>query len=117
VTIVLSKLDTASIHEWQLRRKNTLLPTSSQIEEFLLSQCIAFESSEALSIRWTLHTRGRRPTRPLSPQSAICNGGSSNQRRGMSDHSICFGKTERVLASLDTYLGVPSYPFSGPLFA
>lgn len=46
VTIILRKLDSASNHEWQLRRVDTLLPTYSQIEEFLRNRCIAFENSE-----------------------------------------------------------------------
>lgn len=49
VTISLRKLDHASSHEWQLRRTDTNLPTFTQIEEFLLGRCIAFESSEASS--------------------------------------------------------------------
>lgn len=46
VTIILRKLDSASNHEWQLQRVDTLLPTYSQIEEFLRNRCIAFENLE-----------------------------------------------------------------------
>jgi len=48
VTIILRKLDQTTSHEWQLRRTNTDLPTYIELEEFISSRCIAFESSETL---------------------------------------------------------------------
>lgn len=48
VTIILRKLDSASNHEWQLRRTNTNLPTYTELEEFISNRCIAFESTETL---------------------------------------------------------------------
>lgn len=47
VTIVISRLDTNTRHEWQLRQNTTELPTYRNLEEFLSSRCIAFETSEA----------------------------------------------------------------------
>jgi len=48
VTVILRKVDQSTNHEWQLRRKDTNLPTYSELEEFIASRCIAFESSETL---------------------------------------------------------------------
>lgn len=47
ITIVVSRLDTNTVHEWQLRQVDTELPAYNQLEEFLSSRCIAFETSEA----------------------------------------------------------------------
>lgn len=47
VTIILRKLDHATAQEWQLRRKDTELPTYKELEEFLASRCVALESTEA----------------------------------------------------------------------
>jgi len=47
VTIILRKLDHATAQEWQLRRKDTQLPTYKELEEFLASRCVVLESTEA----------------------------------------------------------------------
>ncbi|XP_060858122.1 uncharacterized protein LOC132935520 [Metopolophium dirhodum] len=49
VTIIVSRLDSATSHGWQLRQHNTQLPKYCDLEQFLASRCIAFESSEATS--------------------------------------------------------------------
>lgn len=46
ITVVLRKLDTATIHAWQLKHTTTELPTYVELETFLASRCVAFESSE-----------------------------------------------------------------------
>lgn len=49
VTIIVSRLDAATSHGWQLRQQNTQLPKYCDLEKFLSSRCVAFESSEAAS--------------------------------------------------------------------
>lgn len=49
VTIIVSRLDSATSHGWQLRQHNTQLPKYCDLEKFLASRCVAFESSEAIS--------------------------------------------------------------------
>ena len=46
VTIVLSRLDQATSHEWQLRQDDTEMPKFDELERFLASRCTAFETSE-----------------------------------------------------------------------
>jgi len=50
ITITVSRLDPATSHGWQLRQQNTQLPKFCDLEKFLSSRCVAFESSEATSI-------------------------------------------------------------------
>lgn len=47
VTIVLGRLDKATPHEWQLRQDNTEMPKFDKLDNFLLSRCTDYESSEA----------------------------------------------------------------------
>jgi hypothetical protein len=49
ITVVLRKLDTSTIHSWQLKHTTTELPTYAELETFLASRCVAFESSETWS--------------------------------------------------------------------
>jgi len=51
VTISVERMDGASSHEWQLQQRTTELPKYKNVMAFLASSSIAFESSEALSIR------------------------------------------------------------------
>jgi len=51
VTILVERIDGASSQEWQLRQRTTELPKYKDVVAFLASHSIAFESSEALSIR------------------------------------------------------------------
>ncbi|XP_022165436.1 uncharacterized protein LOC111030316 [Myzus persicae] len=49
VTIIVSRLDPATSHGWQLRQQNTQLPKYCDLENFLSSRCVAYESSQATS--------------------------------------------------------------------
>lgn len=49
VTIITSCMDHTTAHEWQLRRVDNKLPSYKELEKFLASRCIAFESSETCS--------------------------------------------------------------------
>lgn len=46
ITVVLRKLDTATIHSWQVMQTKKDLPKYTELETFLANQCVAFESSE-----------------------------------------------------------------------
>lgn len=49
VTVLFRKVDHATCQKWQLRRKDSELPTYKELEEFLANRCIAFETSETLN--------------------------------------------------------------------
>lgn len=49
ITIVTFCLDNGTNHKWQLRQTNTNLLKYKDLEKFLESRCVAFESSEASS--------------------------------------------------------------------
>lgn len=46
VTIITSRLDRATAHEWQLRQINNKLPRYKDLENFISSRCTAYENSE-----------------------------------------------------------------------
>jgi len=46
VTIIVSRLDTATSHDWQLRQESTDLPIYEALERFLANRCIALENSD-----------------------------------------------------------------------
>lgn len=48
ITIVLSRLDKNTSHDWQLRQKDTELPKFKDLDGFLACRCVAFEGSQAL---------------------------------------------------------------------
>lgn len=50
VTIIVSRLDSTTSHDWQLRQESTDLPKYEVLEKFLASRCAALENSDC-SIR------------------------------------------------------------------
>ncbi|CAI6370378.1 unnamed protein product [Macrosiphum euphorbiae] len=46
VTIIVSRLDTATSHDWQLRQESTDLPKYAALEKFLANRCVALENSD-----------------------------------------------------------------------
>lgn len=67
VTVFLRKVNHGTCHEWQIRHTNNELPKYKELEEFLVSRCIAFENLETrdnsntgIKKNWTnSHTRKR----------------------------------------------------------
>lgn len=47
VTIVVSRLDRSTAHGWQLHQRNSELPKYLDLEAFLVSRCVALETSKS----------------------------------------------------------------------
>lgn len=49
VTIIVSRLDPVTSHDWQLRQTSTDLPKYEDLERFLANRCIALENSDCVA--------------------------------------------------------------------
>jgi len=58
VTILVSRLDKATAHSWQLRQRNSELPKYIDLEAFLASRCVALETSESYVLEANGSQRG-----------------------------------------------------------
>lgn len=98
VTIVLRKLDAVSIREWELRHTNTLLPTYSQIEEFLLNRCSGVGLS---SINCTVNKKVTRSYRTKNNRNANCTKGAFAAIGRGESKSLCCSGLHRLFACSD----------------